>query len=950
MAKDTSDGQDENGTRTTRTSDTGSEATARKDGRIERRSFLHLAGAASVAGASVLSTGTADAAEERHGITFQRVLNAVDDLGMDDTGQQAIDSALSSAAGDGTLIVFPQGTYRVNQQLTLKNVSNFGIVGASSDRSDVQFVTNSGNALQWIVAVDGRNHLYENFTMQQTRDEKTSFTCVWKLPTGLHVENVDLAGWNPRDDVYDTKPGLRPQITSRDGVGVLKNFACTGGGVVDTYPARRVPIWMGPAHRGELRVVDCHVEESGSHAIYASRTNGCIRVEGGLFKNNDNTNMRIASGHPSKLSWIRGAEIVVDTDNAKHLPDGERYQQTRGIRCESGFQGWSGLLVEDCDIIFKSTPNSAGLIAVHRTHGAVTVRNTRLRNEVDGVPFINAKQPNYSDVDAPYDLTLENVSITGAAANTHAAVRVDGRNGSVVEKSCIERENSAGVKILDSENCAVRDTNINVPGEATIFQDSSVSTSNITHGDTCPLPSFDGVEGNVDGDPVLDTGSETDLDHLLDVTGGGPDDVVEYSFEVDGELEGVALNSEDSVSGTTGAGAVAGGTDTYGFSGSITAFSSTGDLTVSVDGQAVDTSQWDVGADGPDRVVTIDGHGDRADYEFSVSGALEKSTDGGASINDDDAVDGSTATGAVWGGSDSYRFDGEISAFALDGDATVSVDGEQVDPSRWDSSDDSTSLDRTVQVVGTGVVTNYEFTVSGDLVGADGSIEPWDDVSGSTANAYVTETSDVDTFSFDGEITDFRFHEGEATVYVDGSEVDPASLGGSSDGGSDDLPHTLEVTGGGPGNVVEYAITVDGEMAGVELNSEDTVSGSTAEGAVAGGTDTYAFSGSITDVSTGGDVTVTVDGEAIDLGRWALPNTVVVDGTGDADATEYSLAVTGDLAVDESAGPLEDGDVIEGGSARGSVSDEVDAFRFSGDLTELLLQGNAAVDFEDNDG
>jgi len=670
MAQDTPDGH--------AGKDTPTEQYGADDGLLERRSFLKLTGAASLAGGSLIASGAADAATERHGISFDRTLDAVDDLGMDDSGRQSIDGALSSAAEDGTLVEFPPGTYRVNRQLTLKNVDNFGMVGSSGDRGDVQFVTDSGNALQWIVAVDSRNHLYENFTMQQTGDRRTSFSNVWKLSTGLHIENVELAGWNPRDDKYDTKPGLKPHITSRGGVGVIKDFVCTGGGVVDTYPARRVPIWMGPSHRGELRLVDAHIEESGSHSIYASRTNGCVRVEGGLFRNNDNTNIRIASGHPNKLSWVRGAEIVIDVDQAENLPDGERYQNTRAIKAESGFQGWSGLLIEDCDVVMKSTPNSNGLVQVKDNHGAVTIRNTRLRNEVDGQRFIVAERPDYGSVDAPYGIVLDNVQLTGAAAGTGSAVRIRGRNGSAIKNSCIQRQHEDGVRIVDSNNCSVENTNINVPGQATVFRNASVSTSGITHGDSCPAPTFDGVDGgngggsdggNGGGSDDGSTGS--DLPHTLDVSGGGAGDVVDYEITVDGDLAGTAaLNPEDSVEGATATGAVAGGTDTYRFSGSITGLSASGDLTVAVDGEEIDTRQWTL----PNTFV-VDGTGDdgTTEYAFSVTGEVTADAATGA-LEDADTIDGRTVQGSVSGDVDAFRFSGDMTELQLDGDASLAFE------------------------------------------------------------------------------------------------------------------------------------------------------------------------------------------------------------------------------------------------------------------------------------
>lgn len=848
MAQDTSDGQDEK--------DTHTEPRDEYDGIIDRRDYLKLAGVASLAGGSLFASGGADAAEQRHGITFDRTLDAVADLGMDDSGDRAIDGELSSAAGDGTLVLFPPGTYRVNEQLTLKDVSNFGIVGSSGTRSDVEFVTNSGNALQWLVAVGGRNHLYENFVMQQTSDQETSFSNVFKLSTGLHVENVELAGFNPRDDITDTKNAMRPHITSRDGVGVIKDFVCTGGGVIDEYPNRRVPIWMGPAHRGELRLVNAHIEESGSHSIYASRTNGCIRVEGGLFKNNDNTNLRLSSGHPDKLSWVKGAEVVIDTANAEHLPDGEHYQNVRGIKVESGFQGWSGLLIEDCDLVMKSAPASQGLIKVEDNHGAVTVRNTRLHNAITGTPCINVEKPNYSDVDSPYDVTLENVSITGPAASSDCAVTIRGRNGSSVQNACIHRDGGDGVRIADSDNCTVADSNINVPGQATIFRNSTVDTSGLTYGDSCPAPSLDGG-GTGNGD--TDSGDSTPT----------PEPTYDHTLTIDG-------------------------TDA-----------------------------------------------DRSDYAFTVSGDLAENPDVG-SLGTGDSIDGSSATGFVHGGVDGYRYNGDVTDFSIDGNAAVLVDGTAVDPATLGDAQD---YPNTLRLEGTGTRADYQFTVSEALREHGDTLGVGDAIDGTSASGFVH--GGTDAYDFAGEITDFSI-DGDARILLNGSEVDSADLGDAPQ-----LPRTLVIDGGDSG-LTEYRVTVSEAIANDPdvgtFDSGDAVDGTTASGAVTGGVDGYRFAGEIVDLEFDGGATLLVDGESVDPATLALPNRIVFDGEGADTETSYEFTVSGRLADDAQRGTLEAEDTIDGASAAGTVADGADGYRFSGDLTKLLVVGYADVTFEDNDG
>lgn len=154
--------------------------------------------------------------------------------------------------------------------------------------------------------------------------------------------------------------------------------------------------------------------------------------------------------------------------------------------------------------------------------------------------------------------------------------------------------------------------------------------------------------------------------------------------QVDGELEGisVSIDQNDSVTGSEAEGDVGGGADGFRFDGEITKF------------LVNDPEEVDVHIDGErrqlmptlPRTAVIEGTGPSTGYSFTVSGGLEQV--GGelegvdVSENEDDIVDGSTATGTVAGGADGFRFDGEVESFSTDdADAvTLYIDGEQRDP------------------------------------------------------------------------------------------------------------------------------------------------------------------------------------------------------------------------------------------------------------------------------
>lgn len=388
---------------------------------------------------------------KRHGITFETVLHAVEDLGMDDTGREPIDDALDAAYGDSTMIAFPPGQYLATRShVWADEVTGFGLLGLGVSKNDVEFVFPSGNrgaadpANYWFLRVEnGRDHLLENLTIQQTDDEVTGVGMVFWQDDGLQIRDVKLAGFNPAYH-HDPGFGIVAAIRNRSGVGVIDGFTCVDGGIIDLYPKRKIPIASYRNHRGELRITNAHIANAGEHSMYVSRTRGCVRVEDGLFVNNDNSNLRLSGGgHPTKRSWAKNCRILIDTENAKRVPDGERYEGARGIWVEAGSDyryGYNDLLLENIQVEALSNARPAVLLLHEHSHGSLTVRDCSFRSTVDNATVIDSRFPFTDWVQRPHGITLENVSVSTTASRTVSgyAVRISSRPGSALRNSDIE--------------------------------------------------------------------------------------------------------------------------------------------------------------------------------------------------------------------------------------------------------------------------------------------------------------------------------------------------------------------------------------------------------------------------------------------------------------------------------------------------------------------------------
>ncbi|MFC6723763.1 hypothetical protein ACFQE1_05090 [Halobium palmae] len=512
--------------------------------------------------------------------------------------------------------------------------------------------------------------------------------------------------------------------------------------------------------------------------------------------------------------------------------------------------------------------------------------------------------------------------------------------GDVVIEDCdISNPYGFAVGTMSHGDPSVTVTGGNVSGSprsiGNVTFDSSVGTDpDTTPPAGCVTSVREAVTGNVSSGSGVGSGSDGDLAtstdptvSVLDIVGTGTP--TNYSFAVDGDVRpaGDSLEEWDTASSSSAEGYVtdAETVDSYAISGSVSEFALLeGEANVYLDGVEL-TPQEVVDA----RSLTVEGTGTPANYVFSVDGVL-KGND--ARLEEYDSVSKSGAEGYVTdaGTIDEFVILGDLADFTFEkGEANVYLDGNEIDPAFMDA--------RSLKIEGLGEPTQYAFSVSGALNARSETIEEWDDVSEASATGYVTEEGDVDTYQFTGEISEFAFEKGDATVYVDGKEVDPTAPEAS----------TLKVRGAG--EMAEYEFSVDGSVTGEEpvLEAADTVSEGSVTGSVADDEeDVYYFTGELTAFEfVVGDATVLIDGEELDVAAGPTLHTIEIRGLGEP--TQYEFAVGGSLSTESET--IEEWDDVSEASATGYVTEEgdVDTYYFTGELTEFGFQKGDATAFVD---
>ena len=400
---------------------------------------------------------------------------------------------------------------------------------------------------------------------------------------------------------------------------------------------------------------------------------------------------------------------------------------------------------------------------------------------------------------------------------------------------------------------------------------------------------------------------------------------VEYEIETtDGIVKSAAMGAadpSDTVDGTTATGqAGEGGQDSFAYPGEIESLDIDGDATVYRNGEVIDPDEF-----GTTDILTIEGAPGAA-YELVANGSLEKTTGMSATIDANDTIDGSTATGQVAGGGrDSYAIEGGITRLVLDGDAILYYNGKRTDPDEY--------LANTM-VIESATNATYEIRTSDGIVKdpTTGTADPNDAIDGTTATGQVGKGG-RDGYAYPGEIERLDI-DGDATVYRNGEVVDPDEFGNTD---------TLTIEGA-PGADYELGVTGDltkSASANATIDPNDTVDGSSATGQVGGGgRDSYEYTGEITRLVLDGGATLYYNGESVDPANY-LPNTVTIES---ASYVEYEIETTDGIVKSAAMGAADPSDTVDGTTATGQAGEGgQDSFAYPGEIESLDIDGDATV-------
>ncbi len=696
---------------------------------LERRSYIKLTGA--VVGGSVFGATQIGRAsgKTRHGTTFDSVVDAVDDLGCDPNGKKDVTSAVESALDGQTLVEFPSGTYRWEGSIST-NVDRIGIRGKANDvrftfpsgyneffintKCDQAVFENFDVDLRADQAATGiRIDSEHGFHAENIEHigraivDSDEVTRCWQLrvndsnSTGVLKNFVAKKGsaWSH----YKSGDG-RAGISVYGGKGTVKIVDCHleefgNNGIYGSRTLSAVQI-IGGTYRNN-NVAGVRISGDGSYVEGATIEVDPDKYSGPHTLEDDSFTMR---------------GVLFEQGNAS--TDGEFDKAGGEIR--------------NTEITVKENPTTGSAVAVWTGGRTLNVKNTRIDYSNDGAPAVyrekRTSQGRHDPSPDPRWLRMNRVEITGSASNG-PSVLAEEANGSKIQDCYIEQGGSGrqGVVFSNSGSTLVKNTTIKVNGKAVQLKSSSGKSTNVSSSGS-PLSldvgnsgssskssksaakkstdaqtenkSNDGKSkddndkssskssgnkskddkskssnnkssGNKSKDDKNKSNGESQT-HTLEIEGG--DSKADYTLAVDGDIEpnedlsSFQCTVDTFVGENWASGSVDGSLDKFLFTGSVTSFTTDGDLTVRVDGSEVDPKT--LGENNKQHTLIIDGSESNGTtkYALSVNGSIEK----GDLAESNDTVSGSTARGTVAGKRDSFQFSGQITEFDVDGDASIS--------------------------------------------------------------------------------------------------------------------------------------------------------------------------------------------------------------------------------------------------------------------------------------
>src|SRR6056297_687171 len=339
--------------------------------------------------------------------------------GADDTGQQPVDPVLDDLVGSNTTIVFPPGTYRLDELVVPSGVDDLALVAPDGARL---VPGRSGDNVRWIdIYSDG--FVLDGFELDMRNVAVPPFV---RMNSG--AGNWELRRLVTRGRVRaatDTNVGSNTssdartyfRLSSAAGTrGLLQDCYFHEGSCAPTEASNRRAILVESA-KGALTLNRCWFENWAENTIYAKKPEGTLKIQNCFVRNSQN-GMRLGGNTEVRnCVSVKDARHPTQAWSNGSLQRGVNAEATDPANPSAGINTYDGTLtVADSDFYHRYLDSSCGgAITAPTPCERIDVRNVRIsydsRKNHDAIYTYDGRMSDGTPANLEY-LRLEDVHVT----------------------------------------------------------------------------------------------------------------------------------------------------------------------------------------------------------------------------------------------------------------------------------------------------------------------------------------------------------------------------------------------------------------------------------------------------------------------------------------------------------------------------------------------------------
>ena len=373
---------------------------------------------------------------------MQRTVSAVDDLGLDPSGETSINGDFGSALTgmSNTRVTFPSdGTFALSGHVTASPEGPVELIG-----NGCSFVIPAGKETKSLTLVLPGGSLVRNIVIDQSAQGALQELSIQSNGV-VRADNVTIKGYAPAKPSDSDNGGVdamfSPIARTSEAAVRVTNFQAVGGTAAGTHNEGDLPpdspentlgspmgIWVGQANEGTIQLANPKLR-GWSNGIYGGRTTGTVEIRGGTFVNNFNSQTRLGGG--SVVDGVSGLLDDRQWSDKGPFKIGHQGVYFARVDAKKGNQT-DPITFKNCKVVAKSMREGASLFEWESESGPGIIRNCHITNHLDR-PVITGRPPS---APAATNILVDQSLIDGSSSADVADIQ--NRPQSRVQRTCIQ--------------------------------------------------------------------------------------------------------------------------------------------------------------------------------------------------------------------------------------------------------------------------------------------------------------------------------------------------------------------------------------------------------------------------------------------------------------------------------------------------------------------------------